>query len=198
MNDLSKGTVKQESVAWATSSGLLVSAVASLALGFVGAWPVLAMASTTPQDASSVAPRASASTPAGAERSRRSTKLLCSRLQRALDSSPSSTEMLSMSVPTEDGGGRSTLYQGVDLDGDGRADTLLQGCGSPSEGSCVLYVTTSAGHRYEFDGRPFYVGVFERQYYIIEGNSYPRKPRQRDRNIYLLTESSAKRVCKSI
>jgi hypothetical protein len=97
-----------------------------------------------------------------------------------------------------DEGGRSTLYQGVDLDGDGRADTLLQGCGSPSDGSCVLYVTTSSGHKYEFDGRPFYVGVFERQYYIIEGNSSPRKPRQRDRNIYLLTETSAKRVCNSI
>jgi hypothetical protein len=195
MNTIGRRTLATNAnrAAMTSNGSLLSSVVARVALGVAGMWPFLAMA----QDASSVMASGSATTSVQTDRDRRTTKRFCSRLQRVLDSQPSSSDA-SMEVSTVDGGGRSDLYQGIDLDRDGQLDQLERGCGSSSDGSCTLYVATSSGQKYEFDGRPFYVGVFEGRYYIIEGNSFPRKPRQRDRNIYLLTETLAKRVCKSI
>lgn len=98
-------------------------------------------------------------------------------------------------VDSIEAGGRESIFQNVDLDGDGKPDDVMQGCGSPSDGSCTLYVTLSNGGGYEVTEEPFGVIRFRSKYYIIVGDTYPQK--NTNRRLYSLTGQGAELVCKS-
>ena len=93
------------------------------------------------------------------------------------------------------GEGRSSIYQRVDIDQDGVSDKVIQDCGSPSNGTCTLNVALSKGGNYEVTEEFFSLVTFRSKYYIVVGDTYPKK--NTHRRLYSLTDSSAKLVCKS-
>lgn len=92
-------------------------------------------------------------------------------------------------------GGRTYGYQGVDLDGDGKADKIEQSCGSPSDGTCTLYVTLSSGGGYEVEEEIFHVMRFESRYYVLVG--HPSLMKNHTRRMYALSAKGAELICKS-
>lgn len=92
-------------------------------------------------------------------------------------------------------GGRSYSYQSVDLDGDGKADKVEQSCGSPSDGTCTLYVALSSGGGYEVDEEIFHVMHVESKYYLLVG--HPSSMKNHRRRMYALSAKGAELVCKS-
>lgn len=92
-------------------------------------------------------------------------------------------------------GGRSYAYQNVDLDGDGKPDEVKQSCGSPSDGTCTLYVKLSSGAKYEVDDEIFHVMRFESKYYVLVG--HPSSMKNHRRRMYALSANGAELVCKS-
>lgn len=98
-------------------------------------------------------------------------------------------------VDSVETGGRSYAYQNVDLDGDGKPDDVKQSCGSPSDGTCTLYVTLSTGGGYEVDEDIFAVIRFRANYYVLVGDTYPK--RNTHRRMYALSGKGAELVCKS-
>lgn len=98
-------------------------------------------------------------------------------------------------VDTVEGDGRESIFQNVDLDGDGKSDDVKRDCGSPSEGSCTLYVALSRGGGYELQEEPFAVIRFHSRYYIVVGDTFPEP--NKHRRLHALTKSGAELVCKS-
>ncbi|MEJ8814262.1 hypothetical protein WKW77_24465 [Variovorax ureilyticus] len=116
----------------------------------------------------------------------------CQRLAKHLVRKPGAP--LPLSVETSQGEGRVIRYKSIDLDGDGKSDDLLQDCGSPSDGTCVLEVIVSSGSKYSFSTSPFALVKFENRYVVVVGDTYPT--RSRSRSAYQLTAKEAELVCK--
>lgn len=92
-------------------------------------------------------------------------------------------------------GGRSYAYQNVDLDGDGKPDEVTQSCGSPSDGTCTLYVALSSGAKYQVDDATFHVMRFKTKYYVLVG--HPTSMKSHRRRLHALSAIGAKLVCNS-
>jgi hypothetical protein len=122
---------------------------------------------------------------------------LCMKIQQELNER-SSTQAIPLSVASSPGEGRAIVYEGIDLDNDQLPDKVIQDCGSPSEGSCTLYVTPTSHPGYEFSERPFRVIHFEGTYYVVVGDEYPLRVRHPKRRVYGLTERGAFLKCKAI
>ena len=98
-------------------------------------------------------------------------------------------------VDSVEGGGRDSIYQGIDLDNDGKADEIRRSCGSPSDGSCTLYVQLSTGKKYEMSEEFFKVRRFRSKYYVVVGDNFPKQ--NTHRRLYSLSEQGAELICKS-
>ncbi len=98
-------------------------------------------------------------------------------------------------VETTDGDGRESYFQKIDFDRDGKFDKVKRDCGSAADGTCTLYVDTTSGRQYEITEKFFKVIQFQAQYYLLVGDTYPKKNTRR--RLYLLTEQGANLVCKS-
>jgi hypothetical protein len=118
---------------------------------------------------------------------------ICARVRQALGHGPGVPP--SLYVESIDGEGRQSIYQGIDVDEDGAADTVKQDCGSPSYGMCSLYVGLSRGGRYEFDEEFFSLIRFRSRYYVVVGDTYPEK--NIHRRLYVLSAQGVHRVCTS-
>ena len=66
--------------------------------------------------------------------------------------------------------GRTHSYQNVDLDGDGKFDKVEQSCGSPSDGTCTLYVSLSSGGGYELNEEIFHLMRVRSRYFVLVGH----------------------------
>ena len=118
---------------------------------------------------------------------------ICARVGRALGHIPGVPP--SLYVDSIEGAGRESIYQGVDVDGDNVADGVTRSCGSPSDGTCGLYVSLSTGGGYEFEEEYFGLIRFRSKYYVLVGDSYPEKNTRR--RLYVLGAQGADLVCKS-
>jgi hypothetical protein len=118
---------------------------------------------------------------------------ICAGVEKALGSGAGAPP--SLYVESVNGEGRGSVYMGIDLDGDGDADSVKQDCGSPSYGTCILYVGLSRGGGYEFEEEFFNVIRFRSKYYVLVGDTYPE--RNTHRRLYLLNVQRPVRVCKS-
>ncbi len=143
-----------------------------------------------------VAANVSAGTPASGHTPVRSAKHLCEQVGRALKRERDPSGPKSLFVESVDMGGRSWRYQGVDLDADGKADEVLQGCGSSSDGTCTLDVKLSTGGAYEFSEETFKVIRFRTRHYVVVGDSSPAS-HVGARRLYALTGHGANLICKS-
>jgi hypothetical protein len=92
-------------------------------------------------------------------------------------------------------GGRTYAYQNIDLDRDGKPDEVEQSCGSPSDGTCTLYVKLSSGAKYEVEDEIFHVMRFESKYYVLVG--HPLYMKNHRRRLFVLSANGAELVCKS-
>jgi uncharacterized protein len=143
-----------------------------------------------------MAPLAHSGTQKPTEGQQKSTKQLCDQVASALKQERSPTQPKPLFVDSIDAGGRSWMYQGVDLDRDGKPDDLLQSCGSPGDGRCTLQVTLSSGGSYEVSEEIFKVIRFQSKHYVVVGDSFPPE-RVGFRRLYLLTVRGANLVCTS-
>lgn len=135
------------------------------------------------------------SAPRGHERtSAMSASSPCEQVAKALERDRVPDTSKPLFVETVDVGGRSWRYQHVDLDRDGKADDVVQSCGSPSDGTCTLFVTLSKGGHYEFSEATFKVIRFHSRHYLVVGDSFP-PDHAGSRRLYLLTEHAAQPVC---
>ena len=121
---------------------------------------------------------------------------LCRRVAEALDNDRRPNSHTTLYVDSIDLGGHSWRYQGIDLDRDSKSDDVMQSCGSPSDGGCMLIVTLSQGGGYKFSEEIFKVVHFESNHYVVVGDSYP-PARDGLRRLYKLTEHGAELICKS-
>jgi hypothetical protein len=118
---------------------------------------------------------------------------ICARIGKALGHGPGVPS--SLYVDSIDGEGRQSIYQGIDVDGDGAADSVKQDCGSPSYGMCSLYIGLSKGGGYEFEEEVFSLIRYRSRYYVVVGDTYPEK--KIHRRLYVLSARGVDRVCKS-
>lgn len=118
---------------------------------------------------------------------------ICSRVGRSLGHGPGVPP--SLHVESIDGEGRESIYQGMDIDGDKVADSVKRDCGSPTYGTCSLYVRLSKGEGYEFEEETFSVIRLRSKYYVVVGSTYPKKNTRR--RVYILNAQGAGQLCKS-
>lgn len=121
-------------------------------------------------------------------------KKICQEVHNALIKQRYQDQSL-LFVESVDAGGRDSIYQGIDLDKDGKHEKILQSCGSPMDGTCTLYVGLSNGGGYEMSEELFKVIRFRKKYYVVVGDSYPRTSSRR--RLYLLTARGAELNCAS-
>lgn len=98
----------------------------------------------------------------------RAKKGVCDDVARLLKPVPGA-QKLPLDVLSEDLGGRRWRYKGVDIDKDGKEDDVIESCGSPSDGTCVLDVRTSSGSEYSFDDSYFFLIKYKKDFYVVIG-----------------------------
>ena len=118
---------------------------------------------------------------------------LCSMVAKALRREQDGS--VELFVASTEIGGRTDAFQGIDLDGDGKQDSLIRGCGSASNGTCTINIELSGGGGYELTENFFTASKFQSKYYVVVGNTYPNL--NSNRRLYALTSRSADLVCKS-
>ena len=117
----------------------------------------------------------------------------CAQIEKAIRKRPGIPRPLY--VDAVEGEGRELIYLEVDLDGDGVPDNVKRDCGSPTDGTCSLYVRLTKGGRYEFDERPFSLIQFRSKYYVLVGHSSSEK--STNRRLYMVTARGINRICKT-
>jgi hypothetical protein len=118
---------------------------------------------------------------------------MCAEFRRTLGHGPGVPPLLY--VESIEGEGRESIYQGIDIDGDGVVDSVRRSCGSPGYGTCILYVGLSKGGGYEFEDEFFGLVRFRSGYYVLVGDSYPEK--NAHRRLHVLSANGTDLVCKS-
>lgn len=124
---------------------------------------------------------------------------VCRQIQRALDTR-SLTKADPFTLQSTPSRGGDTQYIGLDIDGDTVPDKVEQSCGSPSDGTCSLFVELSGGGRLEFEEEYFFVTRFKARYYVLvgESRSVPAKEKKNKRRMYSLTAQGVKLICPQI
>ncbi len=94
---------------------------------------------------------------------------------------------------------KASVFEGVDIDEDGKDDKIIRSCGSGTGRLCSLFITFSSddSNNDDFETMPFWLGKIGKNTYLVEevdGASSPYSDKDITR-VYHITKDSIPSIC---
>lgn len=93
---------------------------------------------------------------------------------------------------------QNSVFEGLDIDGDGKNDEIVRSCGAGAGMLCSLFITfSSGGYNNDFESVFFWLGKIGKDVYLVEevdGTSFPYSNKDITR-VYRVTKDSTIGIC---